>query len=82
MDEVKALQETIGAELDEKVEFVPLPPVARELAEQAALDVEWKGDDYGARKRYYVDLFLQGWAACQRHQGAGSATEVHLREQQ
>ena len=28
--------------------------------EKAVLEVEWKGDDYGARKRYYHDMFMQG----------------------
>jgi hypothetical protein len=33
----------------------------REIAERFALGIEWRGDDYGARKQYYVDCFEAGW---------------------
>jgi len=36
------------------------------LAEEHSLAVEWKGDDYGARKQYYKDMFLAGAALGQR----------------
>jgi hypothetical protein len=32
----------------------------RERAEKYALEVEWKGDNYGARKQYYADAYLAG----------------------
>lgn len=32
-------------------------------AEDYALGVEWKGEDYGARKLYYRDAWLSGHAA-------------------
>lgn len=36
------------------------PEAAEEAAEQYALTVKWRGDDYGMRKRYYSDAFLAG----------------------
>lgn len=47
--------------------FVPNTEVpgksAQEMAIEYALSVEWKGDDYGARKLYYRDAWLAGHAA-------------------
>jgi len=36
------------------------------LAEEYSLAVEWQGDDYGARKQHYKDMFLAGAALGQR----------------
>jgi hypothetical protein len=44
--------------------------VEQELNRKAAryaLNVEWKGDDYGARKLYYADAFKAGWRAHEEH---------------
>ena len=37
-----------------------LEALIQQMAEKYALNVEWKGDDYGARKQYYKDAFTAG----------------------
>jgi hypothetical protein len=39
---------------------------ARDKANEYALTVEWRGDDYGMRKQYYADAYLAGHAAAQK----------------
>jgi len=45
---------TIAKKLDRKRE---------EMAEERALNVEWKGTDYGERKMYYRDCHREGSAS-------------------
>jgi len=33
-----------------------------DAAEQASLEIEWRGDDYGCRRGYYKDMFRAGAA--------------------
>lgn len=37
-----------------------LAEILRKRAEKYGLSVEWRGDDYGARKKYYEDAYLAG----------------------
>jgi len=44
--------------------------LARDKANEYALTVEWRGDDYGMRKQYYADAYLAGHAAAWNEIGA------------
>jgi len=50
------------------------------LAEEHALAVEWRGDDYGARKQYYIDMFLAGARAATELCQADAEKSVRERE--
>jgi len=43
-----------------------MPSEQDKQANEYALTVKWRGDDYGMRKQYYTDAYLAGHAAAQK----------------
>lgn len=54
--------------------------LVRLAAEKYALSIEWKGEDYGARKRYYRDAFLAGYAHAQSELAKAREENARLRK--